>query len=273
MTLSKRIISAVTVHVSTMNIFDYSFYSIVNIILAITLLYTSFSFLSGPPINPYQSWVDSAPALMDLPRLAATSALTTAGSYATLLNPITTSATNGEVHASGSLSNAELSDTNHSIHNHSSHSLNGDDLTAAVDIQNFSPASPSSDQCSMSGSEHTSTRKRRHPVPDDKKDEKYWERRKRNNQAAKRSRDIKRKKTEEELTRAQDAVQENVKLKQEIEVLKAEISSLRRLLKDANMTLSLWIRARQASETATQLPPMLRNPNMSFVTFPVPASK
>ena len=121
--------------------------------------------------------------------------------------------------------------------------------------------------------EQSSTRKRRHPVPDEKKDDKYWERRKRNNQAAKRSRDIKRKKTEEELTRAQDAVQENNKLKQEIEVLKAEISSLRRLLKDANMTLSLWIRARQASETATQLPPMLRNPNMSFVTFPVPASK
>lgn len=53
------------------------------------------------------------------------------------------------------------------------------------------------------------------------------------------------------------------------QVLKSEINSLRRLLKDANMTLSLWIKARQASEPNTQLPPMLRGPNLSFVNFPV----
>ena len=35
------------------------------------------------------------------------------------------------------------------------------------------------------------------------------------------------------------------------------------------MTLSLWIRARQASEPAAQLPPMLRGSNVSFVNFPV----
>lgn len=150
----------------------------------------------------------------------------------------------------------------------------------ATDSNHYSSASPSSgDQCS-SGDQSSAPnndqephKRKRYPVPDEKKDEKYWERRKRNNQAAKRSRDMKRKKTEDELLRAQDAVQENTKLKQEIEVLKAEINSLRRLLKDANMTLSLWIRARQASESASQLPPMLRNPNMSFVTFPVQTSK
>ena len=116
-------------------------------------------------------------------------------------------------------------------------------------------------------------RKKRNPVPDNKKDDRYWERRKKNNQAAKRSREMKRKKVEDELVRAKDAITENQKLKQEIEVLKAEINSLRRLLKDANMTLSLWIRARQASEPPSQLPPMLRNPgNMPFVTFPVSSS-
>lgn len=142
----------------------------------------------------------------------------------------------------------------------------------ATESNHYSTASPSSDQCSATETDQEPTRKKRLPVPDEKKDDKYWERRKRNNQAAKRSRDMKRKKTEDELVRAQDAIQENTKLKQEIEVLKAEINSLRRLLKDANMTLSLWIRARQASESASQLPPMLRNPNMSFVTFPVPTS-
>ena len=112
-------------------------------------------------------------------------------------------------------------------------------------------------------------RKKRAAVPSDKKDDRYWERRKKNNIAAKRSRELRRKKTDEELKQAQEAIQENHKLKQEIEVLKAEINSLRRLLKDANMTLSLWIRAKQTAEPNAQLPPMLRGPNVPFVNFPV----
>lgn len=112
-------------------------------------------------------------------------------------------------------------------------------------------------------------RKKRVPVPEEKKDSKYWERRRKNNEAAKKSRNLRRKKMDDELKSAKDAIQENQKLKQEIDVLKAEINSLRRLLKDANMTLSLWIRARQASEPAAQLPPMLRGSNVSFVNFPV----
>ena len=83
---------------------------------------------------------------------------------------------------------------------------------------------------------------------------------------------MRRKKTEEELKTAREAIQENQKLRQEVEVLKAEINSLRRLLKDANMTLSLWIRARQTSEPTAQLPPMLRGQNVSFVNFPVSSS-
>ena len=128
----------------------------------------------------------------------------------------------------------------------------------------------------FSGSENEfdeAPKKKRHPVPESKKDDKYWQRRQKNNMAAKRSREMKKKKVEEELTRAQDAISENAQLKQEVEVLKAEISSLRRLLKDANMTLSLWIKARQASETPSKLPPMIRNPtNMPYVTFPVTTS-
>lgn len=112
-------------------------------------------------------------------------------------------------------------------------------------------------------------RKKRTPIPDSKKDGKYWERRRKNNLAARRSREQRKKKMEGELMSAKEAIHENTKLKQEIEVLKSEINSLRRLLRDANMTLSLWIRAKQASEPNSQLPPMLRSPNVSFVNFPV----
>ena len=72
------------------------------------------------------------------------------------------------------------------------------------------------------------------------KDEQYWERRKKNNIATRRSRELRRKKIDEELKQAHDVIQENQKLKQEIEVLKTELNSLRRCVKDANMTLSLW---------------------------------
>lgn len=132
-----------------------------------------------------------------------------------------------------------------------------------------------SDHISGSDNENDdlSPKKKRNPVPDSKKDDKYWQRRQKNNMAAKRSREMKKKKVEEELSKAQDAIAENVQLKQEVEVLKAEISSLRRLLKDANMTLSLWIKARQASEASSKLPPMIRSSNnMPYVTFPVSTS-
>ena len=121
----------------------------------------------------------------------------------------------------------------------------------------------------LGSSSEAPARKKRVPIPDERKDAKYWERRKKNNMAAKRSREMRRKKVDVELRSARKAIQENEKLKQEIEVLKTEVNSLRRLLQDANTTLSLWIRARQVSEPNAQLPPMLRGPNISFVNFPV----
>lgn len=133
------------------------------------------------------------------------------------------------------------------------------------DLNNLTPTTNSHSD----SDQEMPARKKRAPVPSEKKDERYWERRKKNNIAAKRSRELRRKKIDEELKQAQDAIQENQKLKQEIEVLKAEINSLRRLLKDANMTLSLWIRAKQTAEPNAQLPPMLRGPNVPFVNFPV----
>ena len=152
------------------------------------------------------------------------------------------------------------------------------ELSATSEENGYSPTNNKATDCSDPVSDQYSDmdpepqRRKRQPVPEDKKDNKYWNLRKRNNESARRSREMERRKTEDELHKAQGAVQENIKLKQEVEVLKAEINSLRRLLKDANMTLSLWIRARQASEPVSQLPPMIRNPNMSFV-FPVPSSK
>lgn len=114
-------------------------------------------------------------------------------------------------------------------------------------------------------------KRRRLPVPDDRKDGKYWERRHKNNVAAKRSRETRRLKQEQDLLKAEHAIQENIRLRAEVDVLKSEISSLRRLLKDANTTLSLWIKARQATEPVHQLPPSLRDKNgpLSFVNFPM----
>lgn len=56
------------------------------------------------------------------------------------------------------------------------------------------------------------------PVPDERKDDKYWDRRKKNNQAAKRSRDTRKHRIENEIKSAKSAISENQKLKQEIDV-------------------------------------------------------
>jgi len=55
-------------------------------------------------------------------------------------------------------------------------------------------------------------------VPDERKDDKYWARRRKNNDAAKKSREMRRKKLELELKTAKEAITENAKLKQEIDV-------------------------------------------------------
>lgn len=55
-------------------------------------------------------------------------------------------------------------------------------------------------------------------VPEEKKDNKYWARRTKNNKAAKRSRDTRKKRMDDEIKSAKEAIAENHKLKQEIDV-------------------------------------------------------
>lgn len=64
------------------------------------------------------------------------------------------------------------------------------------------------------------------PVPDEKKDDAYWERRRKNNEAAKRSRDLRRQKEDEIAMRASYLEQENLKLKAQVTLLKAELSKV-----------------------------------------------
>ena len=68
------------------------------------------------------------------------------------------------------------------------------------------------------------------PVPADKKDEAYWERRRKNNEAAKRSRDLRRQKEDDIAVKATVLEQENLKLKAQVTILKAELSKLHFML-------------------------------------------
>ena len=68
------------------------------------------------------------------------------------------------------------------------------------------------------------------PVPADKKDDAYWERRRKNNEAAKRSRDLRRQKEDEIAVKATILEQENLKLKAQVTILKAELSKLHFML-------------------------------------------
>lgn len=68
------------------------------------------------------------------------------------------------------------------------------------------------------------------PVPNDKKDDAYWERRRKNNEAAKRSRDLRRQKEDEIAVKATILEQENLKLKAQVTILKAELSKLHFML-------------------------------------------
>lgn len=130
-------------------------------------------------------------------------------------------------------------------------------------VEHSTPSGASED-----GSEPSRGKRKRSFVPDERKDERYWERRKKNNIAAKKSREMRKKRQDEELQRAETAIQENNKLKAEIEVLKNEVSSLRRLLRDANMTLALWIKARQSNENPLQMSPVLPKPDHAYSFMP-----
>ena len=83
-------------------------------------------------------------------------------------------------------------------------------------------------------------KKRRHLVPDDKKTNEYWERRKRNNIAARRSREERRNKELQTYQNMQVLQQENIALKQTINMLmknqqdlQGEVHVLRQMLEQA----------------------------------------
>ncbi|BFZ12418.1 hypothetical protein BsWGS_15457 [Bradybaena similaris] len=77
---------------------------------------------------------------------------------------------------------------------------------------------------------HSNSRKRASSLPDDQKDDAYWERRRKNNDAAKRSRDARRAKEEEIAVRATLLEQENLKLREELALLRTETHRLRHML-------------------------------------------
>ncbi len=73
-------------------------------------------------------------------------------------------------------------------------------------------------------------RRRGKSLPDEQKDQAYWERRRKNNEAAKRSRDTRRQKEDEIAMRAAILEQENLRLRMEVQQLKAETEKLRQVL-------------------------------------------
>ena len=91
---------------------------------------------------------------------------------------------------------------------------------------------------------------------------------KKNNIEAKKCRQIRKKREDEQLQRAEAAIQENNKFKAEVEVLKNEVSSLRRLLRESNMTLALWIKIWQSNESPLQMSLILPKPDCAYSFMP-----
>lgn len=75
-----------------------------------------------------------------------------------------------------------------------------------------------------------SPKKKAQPVPDSMKDGSYWDRRKRNNESARRSREARRMKEEQIAIRVVYLEQENLQLRTEVGMLRAEIEKMRMLL-------------------------------------------
>ncbi len=76
----------------------------------------------------------------------------------------------------------------------------------------------------------SSPKKKAQPVPEEQKDDHYWERRKRNNDSARRSRESRRMKEEQIAVRVVYLEQENLQLRTEVSMLRAEIEKMRMLL-------------------------------------------
>ncbi|XP_074594507.1 transcription factor ces-2-like [Brevipalpus obovatus] len=95
----------------------------------------------------------------------------------------------------------------------------------------LSSTSSSTSECSHQSTKTTdSGRKKGKPLPDSVKDAAYWERRRKNNEAAKRSRDARRKKENEIAVRAAFLESENVRLRSYLSVVEKENSRLKFLL-------------------------------------------
>lgn len=73
----------------------------------------------------------------------------------------------------------------------------------------------------------TPHKKKPQPVPDSLKDQSYWERRRRNNDSARRSRECRRQKEEQIAVRVVYLEQENLQLRTECSMLRAEIEKMR----------------------------------------------
>ena len=73
-----------------------------------------------------------------------------------------------------------------------------------------------------------------------------------NSYLSSKSLEFKRMKQADKIKTAKLAEQENVILRKEVEVLKSEVETLRRLLRDANTTLSLWIHSHQQQHQQQQ---------------------
>ncbi|EDV27364.1 uncharacterized protein TRIADDRAFT_52980 [Trichoplax adhaerens] len=73
----------------------------------------------------------------------------------------------------------------------------------------------------------SASKKSKTPVPNDRKDDKYWDKRKRNNESAKRSREARKLKDNQVASRATWLEEENVKIKAENAALREELACWR----------------------------------------------
>ena len=107
--------------------------------------------------------------------------------------------------------------------------------TTVSPCSDHSSSSSSSTSFSSSSNRTASTttdsgRKKGKPLPDSVKDAAYWERRRKNNEAAKRSRDARRKKENEIAVRAAFLENENMRLRNCLQIVERENQRLKFLL-------------------------------------------
>uniref|UniRef100_A0AC35TSG0 BZIP domain-containing protein n=1 Tax=Rhabditophanes sp. KR3021 TaxID=114890 RepID=A0AC35TSG0_9BILA len=128
----------------------------------------------------------------------------------------------------------------HSTHSATSGSTTKSDSLSPDFIQTITassspdPQTPNS-QCS-SLNRSSSLRKPPAPIPAEKKDDSYFERRRKNNAAAKKSRDQRRRKEEGVASRNQELEEENIRLRSEVSLLKADLTRHQMMIFSQNAT-------------------------------------